>query len=165
MCIRDSINAEYGGTEFKMDLSQRATVAITTSYDERNPPASMLDGFDRSFWATGGMYPQEFVIQLESPSNIDAIRIVSSGIRNLSCEARDASQGNSDFVKVTQETLENAGNQQQSKDIQVCCWLSFRMLGVRCRVSGPLICGSSSNQGGVISVLSIVHRLLVDHKT
>eukprot|EP00656_Telonema_subtile_P018599 TRINITY_DN2007_c0_g1_i4.p1 TRINITY_DN2007_c0_g1~~TRINITY_DN2007_c0_g1_i4.p1 ORF type:complete len:151 (+),score=24.79 TRINITY_DN2007_c0_g1_i4:119-571(+) len=119
MCIRDSINAEYGGTEFKMDLSQRATVAITTSYDERNPPASMLDGFDRSFWATGGMYPQEFVIQLESPSNIDAIRIVSSGIRNLSCEARDASQGNSDFVKVTQETLENAGNQQQSKDIQV----------------------------------------------
>ena len=41
----------------------------------RNYPSSfIIDGNDRSFWTTTGLYPQEFVIQL-SESNVEITRM------------------------------------------------------------------------------------------
>eukprot|EP00658_Telonema_sp_P-2_P015841 TRINITY_DN1611_c0_g1_i18.p1 TRINITY_DN1611_c0_g1~~TRINITY_DN1611_c0_g1_i18.p1 ORF type:complete len:132 (-),score=23.39 TRINITY_DN1611_c0_g1_i18:448-843(-) len=97
-----------------MDLSQRATVAVTTSFDERNPPSAMLDGFDRSFWSTGGMYPQEFIVALEQPATIDKVVLVSAGIRGLTLEGRDATQNN-DFVRITHQGFENGSTQQSTE--------------------------------------------------
>ena len=39
-----------------------AQVILATSSDERHAPECIIDGSDATFWATTGMFPQEFVI-------------------------------------------------------------------------------------------------------
>merc|ERR1712195_65934 len=87
------------------EITSNASVVITTSFDERNPPSNILDGFDRSFWATGGLYPQEFMINLDQSYQIASVKLLTAGVRTLVFESRDGAQGNSEFVKVTQEGI------------------------------------------------------------
>merc|ERR1711865_540340 len=101
------------------DITANASVAITTSLDDRNPPSNILDGVDRSFWATGGLYPQEFMIQLDQSYQISSVKLLTAGVRTLGFESRDGNQNNSEFIKVTQEAFENVGSQQQLKEITV----------------------------------------------
>ena len=34
-------------------------IAFSSCVDERHPPENILDGTDRSFWATTGLFPQQ----------------------------------------------------------------------------------------------------------
>eukprot|EP00983_Pelagomonas_calceolata_P076836 1153592-Pelagomonas_calceolata.AAC.3 len=54
-----------------------AKIIMATSVDERFPPEHMLDGKDSSFWMTTGMFPQEFVLALEHPTNVSKITTLS----------------------------------------------------------------------------------------
>ena len=56
---------------------QGARIIMCTSVDSRFPPEHMLDGKDSSFWMTTGMFPQEFVMALQSNVSISKITTLS----------------------------------------------------------------------------------------
>lgn len=55
-----------------------ASVIMATCADERHPPENIIDPKDGSFWITTGLYPQEFVIQLGSTSQVNKVRTLTS---------------------------------------------------------------------------------------
>lgn len=50
---------------------------MASCVDERFLPECMLDGKDGTFWLTTGMFPQEFVLALESPVRVSKITMLS----------------------------------------------------------------------------------------
>merc|ERR1719181_355393 len=55
--------------------SNGGVVVVSTSYDERHPPENIIDGNPRSFWATTGLYPQEFIIQLDNLYDVGVVKL------------------------------------------------------------------------------------------
>eukprot|EP00669_Euglena_mutabilis_P011525 TRINITY_DN6150_c0_g1_i1.p3 TRINITY_DN6150_c0_g1~~TRINITY_DN6150_c0_g1_i1.p3 ORF type:complete len:146 (+),score=53.85 TRINITY_DN6150_c0_g1_i1:91-528(+) len=63
-------------------------VLYHTGSDPRHPPALMVDGGERSFWVTTGMFPQEVLLGLKGPSaaapaTVAKVRTWSHHIRRL----------------------------------------------------------------------------------
>ncbi|CAH8553482.1 unnamed protein product [Heterobilharzia americana] len=58
-------------------------ISFATSFDENNPPESVLEKRDSSFWITTGMFPQMLVVSLVQPTKISKIKIISSNINLL----------------------------------------------------------------------------------
>jgi hypothetical protein len=52
-------------------------VVMASCSDERFPPENMLDGKDSTFWVTTGVFPQEFVLRLESNIRVSKITTLS----------------------------------------------------------------------------------------
>jgi len=53
-----------------------ASVTSTTCVDTRHPASSVIDGSEKTFWYTTGMYPQELVITFDkevTPANIHIV--------------------------------------------------------------------------------------------
>ncbi|CAH8553467.1 unnamed protein product [Heterobilharzia americana] len=61
-------------------------ISFATSFDENNPPESVLEKRDSSFWITTGMFPQMLVVSLVQPTKISKIKIISSNINLLLVE-------------------------------------------------------------------------------
>jgi heat shock protein beta-11 len=55
-----------------------ASVIMATCGDERHPPEHILEPNDGSFWATTGLYPQEFVIKLSGTAQVNKVRTLTS---------------------------------------------------------------------------------------
>ncbi len=52
-------------------------IVMASCTDERFPPENMLDGKDSTFWVTTGMFPQEFVLKLDSTIRVSKITTLS----------------------------------------------------------------------------------------
>jgi hypothetical protein len=52
-------------------------VVMASCGDERFPPENMLDGKDNTYWVTTGMFPQEFVLKLDSCIRVSKITTLS----------------------------------------------------------------------------------------
>ena len=52
-------------------------VVMASCGDERFPPENMLDGKDSTYWVTTGMFPQEFVLKLDSCIRVSKITTLS----------------------------------------------------------------------------------------
>ena len=50
---------------------------MATCYDERFPPENIIDGDERTFWMTTGLFPQEFVVELSQLTEVTRITTVS----------------------------------------------------------------------------------------
>ncbi len=61
-------------------------VIFSSSYDDKHPPQNVLTN-NKLFWSSTGLYPQEILLQLESPSNINSVNISSYGIKKISIES------------------------------------------------------------------------------
>lgn len=68
-------------------------IVMATCHDERHPPEQMLDGKDNTFWMTTGMFPQEFVVRLESSIKVSKITTLSMNGRRLFKQCLDMSTG------------------------------------------------------------------------
>lgn len=63
-----------------------AKIALATSRDEDYPPENIIDGKTGTFWATTGLFPQEFIISFKSVLNIQQITIFCYNVLDLEIE-------------------------------------------------------------------------------
>ncbi|KAG8436876.1 hypothetical protein GDO86_007822 [Hymenochirus boettgeri] len=66
--------------------SAGAQITLATSSDVKHPPDNIIDGDPETFWTTSGMFPQEFIISLNSIHKINKIILQSSLVRTLRIE-------------------------------------------------------------------------------
>lgn len=64
--MKDYARAEHG-----------SSIVMTSCVDDRYPPENVLDGKDNTFWITTGMFPQEFVLALAKPIQVEKITFLS----------------------------------------------------------------------------------------
>ena len=57
--------------------SSGGKLVMATCYDERFPPENIIDGDERTFWMTTGLFPQEFVVELPQVTEVTRITTVS----------------------------------------------------------------------------------------
>nr|2YC2_A Chain A, INTRAFLAGELLAR TRANSPORT PROTEIN 25 [Chlamydomonas reinhardtii]2YC2_B Chain B, INTRAFLAGELLAR TRANSPORT PROTEIN 25 [Chlamydomonas reinhardtii]2YC4_A Chain A, INTRAFLAGELLAR TRANSPORT PROTEIN 25 [Chlamydomonas reinhardtii]2YC4_B Chain B, INTRAFLAGELLAR TRANSPORT PROTEIN 25 [Chlamydomonas reinhardtii] len=93
-------------------------VVMASCSDERFPPENMLDGKDNTFWVTTGMFPQEFVLRLESCIRVSKITTLSLNVRKLAVEKCDQDKPDQ-FEKVFEVELANRGDRLQTEVHQV----------------------------------------------
>mmetsp|Transcript_13137 Transcript_13137/g.35758 ORF Transcript_13137/g.35758 Transcript_13137/m.35758 type:complete len:139 (-) Transcript_13137:622-1038(-) len=111
-----------------------AKIIMATSVDERFPPEHMLDGKDSSFWMTTGMFPQEFVLALEHPTNVSKITTLSMNVKKLAVEKSERENSGS-FEKVFEVELASRGDRLQTEVHQVTIrakYLKFTLLSGHC---------------------------------
>ncbi|XP_070564408.1 intraflagellar transport protein 25 homolog [Ptychodera flava] len=72
---------------FDVALSEAgAKVVLATSSDEKHPPEDMIDGRSDTFWATTGLFPQEFIISFSGLMDINSIKLETYQIHKMSVE-------------------------------------------------------------------------------
>ena len=54
-------------------------IKCATSFDERFDPKNVLDGNMKNFWVTTGLYPQELLIELKQPRQVNEVQFKTSG--------------------------------------------------------------------------------------
>ncbi|CAH2311193.1 intraflagellar transport 25 homolog [Pelobates cultripes] len=96
--------------------SAGAWVKLATSSDERHPAEHIVDGNPETFWMTTGMFPQEFIISLNSVSKINKISIQSSSIQRLQIET-SMSKDPINFERCVEKELEHVEGQRQTEEI------------------------------------------------
>merc|ERR1711998_186610 len=77
------------------DVASLGQVSVASSYDERFPPSNMIDGDPSSFWASTGLYPQEFVVELDKAYDISSVKLIACNVKSVSlekCDTDDPSQ-------------------------------------------------------------------------
>eukprot|EP00667_Euglena_gracilis_P027998 EG_transcript_35213 len=96
-----------------MPTAIKTEVLYQTSNDERYPSANMIDGDERTFWITTGMFPQEFMLGFKgSPATITKVRIWAYHIKKLTIEKCVTSQPTK-FEKIVEvEVAEKNGAMQ-----------------------------------------------------
>lgn len=140
--MRDYAREENGGQ-----------VVMASCHDERFPPDSMCDGKDNTFWATTGMYPQEFVLKLESAIRVSKITTLSMNVRKLAVEKCETEKPDQ-FEKVFEVELANRGERLQTEVHQVnirAKYLKFIILGGHgefATVNRVSVVGGDDNGGG-----------------
>lgn len=82
--------------------------------DDRYPPDNVLDGKDSSFWISTGMYPQEFVVMLDSVVTVTKITTLSVNVKKLIVERCEQSTA-VNFEKVFDVELSNRGDRLQTE--------------------------------------------------
>lgn len=66
-----------------------AKVISATSFDMRFNPSNILTPDAKEFWITTGLYPQELIIDLGAPKNLNDLKIATSRAKKvqiLGCE-------------------------------------------------------------------------------
>eukprot|EP00392_Amoebophrya_sp_AT5.2_P015218 g15417.t1 len=94
-------------------------VLLTTSLDPAYPDDNMLDGNEKSFWLSTGMFPQEILIEIANRNRAGLVKIASTGIRELRLEvSRDETDFPVNFA--TQDTLRlDNSHRLQYTDLQL----------------------------------------------
>lgn len=60
-----------------------AVVVGALSQDSRHLPSNMIDGNEKTFWVTTGMFPQEFIITFPNAIQVSSIKISSKGLKTM----------------------------------------------------------------------------------
>ena len=93
-----AVSSCMSGVEVAMartKLSQAALEVMcrgATSHDPAHPPAATLTKAGSSFWASTGLYPQEFFSEFEAPCAVQRVLVECGGARTLEL-VRDAVSG------------------------------------------------------------------------
>ncbi len=64
-------------------------VLAATCTDVRHPPAAMVDGNLRTFWATTGLFPHEAVLRLPAKASLARLRLRCANVKRLVFERCD----------------------------------------------------------------------------
>jgi len=93
-----------------------AYIAMSTSSDDDYPPENMLDGRTETFWATTGLFPQEFVVSFPSNMSIQTVQMFSSNVKKVAvykCTKEDPTE----FEQVGEKEMESVEGHLQSEEI------------------------------------------------
>ncbi|XP_072172908.1 intraflagellar transport protein 25 homolog isoform X1 [Diadema setosum] len=94
-----------------------AQVPLATSSDENFPPENIIDGKLETFWATTGLFPQEFIISFTTMICMDQIKINCYQVKRLSIE-RSVSNEPTDFEAMTEKDLSPSDASLQMEEFQ-----------------------------------------------
>merc|ERR1711998_321686 len=81
MSTRDVASTSNGGC-----------VSFASSYDDQNPANNIVDGDPRTFWASTGLYPQEFVVELDRTYDIAVVNVAMANVKSFTIEKSDSDQ-------------------------------------------------------------------------
>ncbi|XP_037772454.1 uncharacterized protein LOC119568130 [Penaeus monodon] len=90
-----------------------AKVIYATSHDPNYPPGAMMDGRHDTFWATGGMFPQVFVVTLPNVTSVESVTFTAYNIRKVKL-SRSIKTQPTDFEDVLEKELNHAEGKLQS---------------------------------------------------
>merc|ERR1711893_193836 len=93
-------------------------ICLATSCDENYPPEHIIDGKTDTFWASTGLFPQEFVVSFASLMNLNTIKIECGNVRKLLFE-RSVQNEPTDFEPIQEKELEQVEGQWQMEEIPV----------------------------------------------
>nr|XP_021523471.1 intraflagellar transport protein 25 homolog isoform X2 [Aotus nancymaae]XP_021523472.1 intraflagellar transport protein 25 homolog isoform X2 [Aotus nancymaae]XP_021523473.1 intraflagellar transport protein 25 homolog isoform X2 [Aotus nancymaae]XP_021523474.1 intraflagellar transport protein 25 homolog isoform X2 [Aotus nancymaae]XP_021523475.1 intraflagellar transport protein 25 homolog isoform X2 [Aotus nancymaae] len=96
--------------------SEGSEVILATSSDEKHPPENIIDGNPDTFWATTGMFPQEFIICFHKHVRIERLVIQSYLVRTLKIE-KSTSKEPVDFEQWIEKDLVHTEGQLQNEEI------------------------------------------------
>ena len=95
-----------------------ARVLMSTSYDPNFPPENAISPNLKEFWMSTGLFPQELLFQLSSPTAPRSLRLVSSNVRQIIIEGCEGTHpGN--FGKIGETELGNNGGDLQRESIDL----------------------------------------------
>ncbi|KAJ4462823.1 putative Intraflagellar Transport Complex [Paratrimastix pyriformis] len=72
-------------TDFALE-SEGASILTASSYDDKHPPEQMLDGDEKTFWMSTGLYPQQFIIAFRAPVAISRIQTTTTNVCGMVIE-------------------------------------------------------------------------------
>ncbi|ORZ40025.1 galactose-binding domain-like protein, partial [Catenaria anguillulae PL171] len=58
-------------------------IVFATSQDDRFPASNAIDGNPKSFWTSTGLFPQELILQLATPSDAKRLIIQGSKLKSI----------------------------------------------------------------------------------
>lgn len=91
----------------------RPEVLLSTSFDERFPAANILDGTEKTFYLTSGMYPQEVLLGFGGNEvNVQKVQLICHGVKALRIERC------TDRVPTTFEPIVDCELQQPAAGLQ-----------------------------------------------
>ncbi len=98
--------------------SSGALITAASSFDFKHPPSCIIDGDNRSFWVTTGVFPQEVIIQLGQASIIKTVDILTTGVQEIELAKADGVNAN------TWETISTHKSEDTEGEFQR---ISFRL--------------------------------------
>jgi len=63
-----------------------ASVLMVSSLDEDHPGENVIDGSDRSYWISTGLYPQEILLKLSVPAWVSFVTLSSTNVKQVLVE-------------------------------------------------------------------------------
>merc|ERR1740123_636826 len=90
---------------------------MVTSLDESHPGENIIDGSEQSYWISTGLYPQEILLQLSSPSKIDCVKLSTTNVKNVRVEA-SAEDNPVNFKCLAEGSLEEKAGRLQVKELR-----------------------------------------------
>ncbi|PIK36239.1 putative intraflagellar transport protein [Apostichopus japonicus] len=95
-----------------------AQILLATSSDSGNPPENMIDGRLDTFWASTGLYPQEFILSFTTLVNLKTIKVNSFQVKGLKIE-RSVQQEPTDFETLKDAELSPSDASLQTEEYKV----------------------------------------------
>eukprot|EP00344_Euplotes_crassus_P010530 CAMPEP_0196995738 /NCGR_PEP_ID=MMETSP1380-20130617/1800_1 /TAXON_ID=5936 /ORGANISM="Euplotes crassus, Strain CT5" /LENGTH=102 /DNA_ID=CAMNT_0042411505 /DNA_START=79 /DNA_END=387 /DNA_ORIENTATION=- len=71
-----------------------------------------------TFWMTTGLYPQELVIDLKAPHNLNELKLKSMRVKNIKIEACTDNSG-SEFFEVGKKEMDSNSDSMQTEKISL----------------------------------------------
>ncbi|CAF0748981.1 unnamed protein product [Didymodactylos carnosus] len=93
-------------------------ISMCTSADPEYPASNILDGSDKTFWMTTGMFPQEFIISFQQPIEIRHIRFITTNVKSFAMFTTSNMEAKS-FEALFEKTLPNNEYDLQMTDQQL----------------------------------------------
>ncbi|XP_061182129.1 intraflagellar transport protein 25 homolog [Saccostrea echinata] len=98
--------------------SAGAQVVLATSSDGNHPPENIIDGDQETFWASTGLYPQEFIITFSSMMSIQRIEIACYNVRKISFQTSKETEP-TNFEDLLEKELDSTDNALQQEEFPV----------------------------------------------
>lgn len=95
--------------------SAGAQVCFATSSHEDYSPDNIIDGSQDTFWASTGLFPQEFIITFASLMNLNNIKLEGCNVKQIVVE-RSVQNEPVDFEPIAEKELEGTAGQQQFEE-------------------------------------------------
>mmetsp|Transcript_13227 Transcript_13227/g.13179 ORF Transcript_13227/g.13179 Transcript_13227/m.13179 type:complete len:126 (-) Transcript_13227:25-402(-) len=93
-------------------------VISATSFDQRFSSQNIFENDMSTFWMTTGLYPQELVIDLKAPHNLNELKLKSMRVKNIKIEACTDNSG-SEFFEVGKKEMDSNSDSMQTEKISL----------------------------------------------
>ncbi|XP_048759158.1 intraflagellar transport protein 25 homolog [Ostrea edulis] len=95
--------------------SAGAQVVLATSSDGNYPPENIIDGDQETFWASTGLFPQEFIITFPSMMSIQRIEIACYNVKNIAFQTSKETDP-TNFEDLMEKELDSTDNSLQQEE-------------------------------------------------
>mmetsp|Transcript_10485 Transcript_10485/g.11767 ORF Transcript_10485/g.11767 Transcript_10485/m.11767 type:complete len:128 (-) Transcript_10485:57-440(-) len=95
-------------------------VISATSFDLRFSADNIFDSDPSTFWITTGLYPQELMIDLKAPHNLNELKVKSMRVKKMlieGCASAESSETN--FFKIGEKNFKGTGDSMQNEKISL----------------------------------------------